>query len=112
MNDSDTFIKKLKNTLDDTPLEQDTRQQLNQARHVALQDQHRSTRSSYRLAAVAFASLVALTLGVLVSIQSPDNPTSLEHLDAFEIITSQDELEMYENLEFYLWLEDQPMEQV
>jgi len=62
--------------------------------------------SRYAGPAIAFASICAVAIAITLSITPTDNSVETNNVVAFEIITSNDSLEMYENLEFYLWLDE------
>jgi hypothetical protein len=111
MKHSDPLVQKIKQTLDQQPLDADTSRQLAQAREKALQQPQPFWRMSYVVPAMVMASVVAIA--ILLTQQLPGQSTefSPDSIEAIEILSSSDELEMFENLEFYAWLEEQPIDQ-
>jgi hypothetical protein len=53
----------------------------------------------------AFASVVATAVALTLMVSEPGNNVARE-VDDLELLTAGEELELYENLEFYLWLPD------
>jgi anti-sigma-K factor RskA len=108
MKHSDPLIQKIKQTLDQQALDADTTRQLAQARDKALQQSPAFWRVSYAVPAMVIASLMAIV--VMINQQLPDQPPSFaaDSIETFEILSSRDDLEMIENLEFYVWLDEQP----
>ncbi len=53
----------------------------------------------------AFASVVATVVTVSLLVMEPGNGLARE-ADDLELLTAGEELELYENLEFYQWLQD------
>jgi|SaaInlStandDraft_3_1057020.scaffolds.fasta_scaffold161786_2 hypothetical protein len=110
MNDSKQFISNIKNTLDDEKLDPSTKQQLSQSRCSALDGQKTKPVMLERFfkPALVFASvgLVAITITFTMTTKQTNTSTD-DVFESMEILTSRDELEMYQNLEFYLWLDDQ-----
>jgi anti-sigma-K factor RskA len=111
MKHSDPLVQKIKHTLDQQTLDADTSRHLAQAREKALQQPQPFWRLSYVVPAMAMASVVAIA--ILLTQQLPRQPGefSPDSIEAIEILSSSDELEMLENLEFYAWLEEQPIDQ-
>jgi anti-sigma-K factor RskA len=111
MKHSDPLVQKIKHTLDQQTLDTDTTRQLAQARQKALQQSQPFWRMSYAVPAMVMASLMAIV--VMINQQLPDQSPSFaaDSIDTFEILSSKDELEMYENLEFYVWLDEQEIDQ-
>jgi anti-sigma-K factor RskA len=111
MKHSDPLVQKIKQTLDQQTLDADTSRQLAQAREKALQQPQPFWRMSYVVPAMVMASVVAIA--ILLTQQLPGQSTqfSPDSIEAIEILSSSDELEMFENLEFYAWLEEQPIDQ-
>ena len=98
--------KKIKQSLDQQPLDQQTQQALNQARMSALQPQTQSSLfSRYAKPTLAFASLAAIAIVITLTIQHQTEEFNIDNIEAFEILSHNDDLELYENLEFYVWLD-------
>jgi len=53
----------------------------------------------------AFASVVATAVALTIMVAEPGNGLAKE-IDDLEMLTAGEEIELYENLEFYLWLQD------
>ena len=100
--DREPLERKIREALDQ-PLEHATRQRLTEVRAQALQHATASAARDRLLPALVLASCVAIA--VLALLKQPWNvPEVPPSLTAFEIISSEDELEMFEELEFYAWL--------
>jgi hypothetical protein len=111
MKHSDPLVQKIKQTLDQQTLDVDTSRQLALARQKALQPGQPLWRLSYAIPALVMASLVAIA--VMINQQLPDQSPSFaaDAIDSLEILSSKDELEMFEDLEFYVWLDEQAIDQ-
>lgn len=72
-----------------------------------LQQPQPSLLSRFATPVFAFASICALAVAISLSLPPADDINGMVNIDSFEIITSNDSLEMFENLEFYLWLDDE-----
>lgn len=107
MKHSDPLVQKIKQTLDNEPFDKALQHRLKKARYVALEQTQTSLMSRYAAPAIAFASLCAIALIITLTLSPSTVPDDINNIEAFEIITSKDSLEMYENLEFYLWLDDE-----
>jgi hypothetical protein len=53
----------------------------------------------------AFASIVATAVALTIMVGEPGDGLARD-VDDLEILTAGEEIELYENLEFYLWLQD------
>jgi hypothetical protein len=53
----------------------------------------------------AFASIVATAFALTLTVAEPENGLARE-VEDLDLLTAGEELELYENLEFYQWLED------
>jgi hypothetical protein len=105
------FLKQAKQVLDEGAdnLDAATRSRLNQARQVALQGLDGNTRyrakSWWMLPAGGVAMAAIAILGSVMYFRTsglialPQNSIS-----DLEIVASRDQLDMYENLDFYQWL--------
>lgn len=96
-----------------------TRSRLNQARHAALDAARgQPVASPVRwLLPVGSAAAVAMVALTTVQIMRPGaeapvvvESATLASVDDFEILTSSDELEMLQDVDFYAWLETQDSE--
>ncbi len=106
------FVEKLRQTLNDQPIDAETRQRLNRIRSEVLSQTNRRrwmpfTRPSLVITSFAIVSIAIIAL--LVSQWLPPSAAipAVDRIDTFEIISSNDDLEMYQHLEFYLWLDEQ-----
>jgi len=103
------FIHDIRQTLEQTPVDHATTQRLNRMRHAAFVEPASQRRwLRYALPATVFAGLSAVVASfLLIQPEHQAQQLALDNIDAFEIISSTDELEMYQNLEFYWWLDEQ-----
>ncbi len=105
--DDEQFIARTKQLLDHRVEELDmtTMRRLQRARAQALEA--RPTRSLWAVWAGggAMAAVVALSLSVWLTQSSHERPHA-PILDDFELITSAENVELAEDLEFYHWLAD------
>ena len=107
-NDKDTeFVDKARQLFDNSveQLDASTLSKLNQSRHLALEKARPRRHPVLRwapaggLAAAAVVAVVMMQGTVVV-----DTPPAANAAD-FEILLSEDNLDMLENLEFYSWLD-------
>ncbi len=117
--DQDKFIKQIKQQLDQESkaLDAETLSRLRQARARALSESdNRKSRQWSVLGggAVAFASVSVLAIAVWLSVPTNtlQNPPALAEaqitaFDDLELLAATEELEFYEDMEFYYWLEIQ-----
>jgi hypothetical protein len=93
-----------------------TRSRLNQARQAALEAARSNNKWSGAGWLVPTGSMAALALVGIVSLQllGPDQALNGESVvvasvvDDLEVITANAELELLQNMDFYLWLDSQP----
>jgi hypothetical protein len=111
----DLMTQQIKQQLDNMTVDDKTLQGLKLARYRALDSEQ--TRSNWKnnwlnwKPAAAMASVVVISITVWLS-SNPSNQLqpvveSLTEIENIEMLSSTDELEMYQNLEFYLWLDEQ-----
>ena len=88
-----------------------TRSRLNRARQAALAELEPAPQRQRLWTAVAAASVAALAVG-LWRAQSPRRAPGLPADDdaaiEFELLLAEETMEMFEDLEFYLWLAESP----
>lgn len=105
--DAEAWVARARSTLDESVRDLDaaTRSRLNRARHAALKSA-RSGRRSLPLWPAALATAFGLVLAVLL-VRTPEPALSAPPVAAedFAVIAGQDSLELYEDLEFYAWLD-------
>ena len=114
MNDSDPVTRHIRHQLDRQAVDAETRRRLRQARSQALsaldRPQHGWFASPAARAGLALAGIAGLALLLMLGISRQNQePLPDAGLDAFEIATSEAPLEFYQELEFYLWLEQQEL---
>jgi hypothetical protein len=85
-----------------------TRSKLTQARHRALAELEQPPAAFGWLPQAALATLAAAAVGIWVFRGSDSELTESAAVADIEILLSDDELEFYEELDFYAWLESQP----
>ena len=105
------FAEKAKQLFDGSveQLDAATLSRLNQGRHVALEELHRSRRSAVWvrwLPATGVAAAAIVTVMVMRGPNGVDIPIEPDVAADFEILLEGESLEMLEDLEFYSWLED------
>jgi hypothetical protein len=105
------WAERARSTLEQSAAELDaaTRSRLNRARQAALTEAGRWRRSTALLWPAALAMASALAVAVVL-VRQPETaagalPVAVED---FDVIAAQDSLELYEDLEFYAWLDAQP----
>lgn len=110
MNDEQSFINNIKQTLDSSAeqLDADILRRLRIARANAL-DSHKERHSFWKPAgSFALASMLLVALGVWQfgsneSVNTIDGMA--QGMEDLELIASSDSLHLYQDLEFYQWLE-------
>lgn len=100
------FLQKVKSSLDETEaqLDADTLRDLRLARHKALESLHRPRRIWQPLGLAAVAATVAIMV-VSLQVMQTKTPVTAPGMDDIALLSAGDELELYENLDFYQWLE-------
>jgi hypothetical protein len=110
--DRDRMVERAVNLLDasSASLDAATLSRLNRARHGALASRRRTRRWASGGFAVIGASAIALVLAFGLQRTEPmrDAAPSIPAALVDEDTPPGDELDLYENTEFYAWLEDQP----
>ncbi len=107
----DKFKDKIHQTLNDSVdnLDAATLSRLNQARHKALDSKHRRAFFNLSLPATALAAItVAVIVGSLWNMQSQqiDQLVASEPYGDLELLSSNVELELVEEIDFITWLVD------
>lgn len=113
----EVLYKAVKSTLDDNmeSLDDDVRQRLQQARRAAIRSATstkghtpKPTFHLNRMAAAGSFVVLALVTSVIVYTQWPaQDPSPLASIEDIPILTAPEELELYEELEFYQWLAEE-----
>jgi hypothetical protein len=102
------FLDKVKNSLDqriDT-LDGETLSRLNRARQTALQQQHLPPHAANKWLLLPASGIAAALLISSIFMFRSEQITDISgnEFDEIEIIASKDSIELYEQLDFYLWL--------
>jgi hypothetical protein len=97
-------VQQVKSILDRQALDQPTQRLLQSARHAALES---NGRKFYLRWAPAMAVTSLLIAVFTVTLVQNANETALpaEAIEDLLVITSEDELELFEELEFYVWFD-------
>jgi hypothetical protein len=113
----DVLRKAAKSTLDNstTRLDDDVRQRLQQARRAAIRAATSATGQPSRLAvhpsravaAGSFAVLALVASVVFYQYRSASEPSPMASIEDMPILTAPEELELYEELDFYQWLAEE-----
>lgn len=110
IDNDDRLLRDIKKTLDQSNavLDGDTLARLRQARHQAL-DAAETRRSPFVLwgpvTAMASVAMLSLSLWLYQAESAPVN--MMAGLEDIELLAANEDIDFYENLDFYLWLEGQ-----
>lgn len=100
------FLQRARTTLDEheAQLDANTLRDLRLARSRALESLHKPRRIWQP---VGLAALVATVVVVVISLQvmQPTAPNPAPGIEDMALLSAGDELDLYENLDFYQWLE-------
>lgn len=110
--DDQRFATRAKDLFDQSvdDLDANTRSRLNRARHEALTQWKRGARYGQwrRWTPVAGAATVAVVAVVILTGRPPvDDLTPPRELGDFEILLAEESFEMFEELEFYSWIDSE-----
>ena len=99
------MLEKIKAALDESSeqLDQDTVRALRQARQNALEQLNKSRWNWQPMTGLAVAASVTIFAVGVVMLQTNQNDMMPNHED-MPLLSAGDDLEFYENLEFYQWL--------
>ncbi len=104
---NDDFIKRVKEELDATEenLDSGIKSRLSRIRYQVLESQKESHwfQKWFLKPKMVFASIVILILAGVLLIKSPTS-VNVDFEDV-DLLTSTDQLELYEDMDFYVWLE-------
>ncbi len=114
----EVLLKAAKSTLDENTalLDDDVRQRLHNARRAAIRAATSSTqqtakttsRSSWAVAAAGSFAVLTLVISVVLYQYRPESdPSSMASIEDMPILTAPEELELYEELDFYQWLAEE-----
>jgi len=100
------FLQRVKSTLEqnEAQLDVDTLRDLRLARHKALESLHKPRRLWQPVALAAVAATVAVMV-VSLQLMQPKTPTTAPQIEDMALLSASDDLDLYENLDFYQWLE-------
>lgn len=114
------WTKSVRKTLDDSAAQVDghVRDRLLQARREAVREasvrqSHRRRGNRWLVPAGGFAALLmAVIVSFVISTGPSDNPSTIDQsaiasTEDFPLLTSPESLELYEELDFYQWLEEE-----
>ena len=107
MSNDERFARRLGKILNRQTVDRPTRDALQAARLAAL-DGQRPSGSRRWIPAAAMAALLLVVGGWLFP-QLGDRGLPGVEVDDLVVITDEDDLELYEELEFYVWFEEQPV---
>jgi len=105
MTEKNPFEQKIKQALDRQNINGDTRDALHRARLSALDGASRPSALAWKPVA-ALASLVLIIGGMLITGINDDSEFPQADAEDLVVISSEDELEFFQDLEFYVWLEE------
>ncbi len=109
MNPTDSLKSKTRQAIEHINISDNERAQLAHARQRALSTPKPSLLQHIRPTVMVYASLF-LTIGIITFSMlgtAPDSlPITQSLNDEFMLISSQDAIEMYQNLDFYIWLDN------
>jgi len=103
------FEQDIKQTLDDAQdhIDSETSQQLQRARNLALSRHRKTSMNQSWGGAIALVSVTALAIGIAWNVPPSDSPVT-DNIEDIELLASTEDMSLYEDLDFYLWLAAQP----
>lgn len=111
-NNKDDFAAKAKGVFDDSVerLDGAALSRLNQGRHAALEGLANAEVSAQWRRWVPAGGVAAVALVSVLLMQGPEVETLPGEISDFEILMEGESLEMYQDLEFYSWLDEAELE--
>ena len=106
MNKDQEFQQSLKKTLDRQTVDSETRETLRAARARVL-GESTTTRGSRWIPATVGACLALAIVALVLYRGVDDNQLPQMAADDLTVIAGEDELELFEELEFYLWFDEE-----
>ena len=102
------FLQRVKTALDahEAQLDANTLRDLRLARHKALESLQKPRRLWQPVALVAVAASVAV-VAISLHVLQPKMPITAPGMEDMALISASDEFDLYENLDFYQWLEQE-----
>lgn len=112
--DHSAWLDPIRNQLDESARDLDapTLSRLNRARQQALAELGRSTPRRWPWLALAGAASLALALIWLPELRAPtpeSMPVADTSVEDFQLLTSEENLALYSDLDFYAWLDTQDL---
>lgn len=103
------FEHDIKQTLDESQdqIDIETKHQLQRARNKALSRRNKTSMSQSWGGAIALASVTALAIGLAWDMP-PSQSSFTDNIEDIELLASTEDMSLYEDLDFYLWLAAQP----
>jgi len=100
------FLQRVKSSLDEreAQIDTDTLRDLRLARHKALESLHKPRRLWQPVALAAVAATVAVVV-VSLQLRQPKLTVTPPGMEDMALLSTGDDLDLYENLDFYQWLE-------
>lgn len=110
----DAFLENIREELDRSceSLDGHTQSRLNSIRHAAIEQGQKSPGRALLAPFGGFVTACVLVLLVTVyypgqtELSSPETPGTVSPIEDLDILTSNESLDFFENLEFYQWLEE------
>lgn len=112
--DQSTWLDQIRTQLDASARDLDghTLSRLNRARQQALSQIGRPAPRRWRWLALASAASIALAVMLLPQLRQPvlePVPVVQDSIEDFELLTSEESLALYSDLDFYAWLDTQDL---
>ena len=104
MNKDRQIQQRIKQAFERQELDADTRDALGTARQRALEQKTPAWKTGW-LPSTAVACLVLVAVAFLALRRDDSSELAQMSADEIAVVTSEDELELYEELEFYIWLD-------
>ena len=108
--DEDKLTANIKQSLDKSADELDAQilSRIRQVRARALEQTEKEPLNLFGVMSGALATACVMVFAVMIILESPDT-THMTPVDDLELISSSDNLDLYEELDFYEWLEDEAL---
>lgn len=110
MTNDNKLINDIKETLDESvdSLDANILSRIRQVRAQAVEKSGNQSVNWFGVVAGGLATASVMALAIIIVTQTSDTSSNLP-VDDIELISSSDSLELYEDLEFYEWLEDEDL---
>jgi hypothetical protein len=112
--DQSAWLDQIRNQLDTSARDLDghTLSRLNRARQQALSQMGRPAPRRWHWLVLASAASIALAVALLPQLRQPvlePVPVAGDSIEDFELLTSEENLALYSDLDFYAWLDTQDL---